>query len=76
MSLKKTQLFSYLFLSGRTDANQQKHTKNLKSTFHEKSCSYDDNCNNNCYFSDNKDKNSNCNNSNHKYDNHNNGNSN
>ena len=39
---------------GRTIVNQQKQTKNLK--FDKKSCQYDDNCNNNCYFSENKDK--------------------
>ena len=41
---------------GRTDANQQKHAKIEKLKFDKKSCQYDDNCNNNYYFSDNKDK--------------------
>ena len=68
--------FFHLFFSGRTDANQQKDTKNSKSTFYKKLCQYDDSCNNNYYFSDNKDKNINFNNNNHKYDNHNNDNSN
>ena len=54
-SLKKA------FLWGRTDANQQKHTKNLKLKSDKKLCQYDDNCNNNYYFIDNKDKNSNSN---------------
>ena len=41
---------------GRADVNQQKHTKNPKFIFDKKLCQYDDNCNNNYYFRDNKDK--------------------
>ena len=40
----------------RTDVNQQKHTKRLKLNVDQKSCQYDDNCNNNYYFSDIKEK--------------------
>ena len=40
----------------RTDVNQQKHTKRLKLKVDQKSCQYDDNCNNNYYFSDIKEK--------------------
>ena len=46
--LKKT------FFGGRANENQQKQRK--IQSFDKKSCQYDDNCNNNCYFSDNKDK--------------------
>ena len=46
-SLKKT------FLGVRTNVNQQKQQK--IQSFDKKLCQYDDNCNNNCYFSDNKD---------------------
>ena len=45
------------FICGdKTDVNQQKHTKNLKLKFYEKSCQYEDNWNNNYFFSDTKDE--------------------
>ena len=39
-----------------TERETEKHMKNLKLKFDRKSCEYDGSCNNNYYFSDNKDK--------------------
>ena len=50
-------LLKKILAGGRADTNQQKHTKNLKLKFDKKSYQYDDNCNNNRYFADNKDNN-------------------
>ena len=55
-SLKKSFVFFLGGEAGRTHANQQKRTKNLKLKFNKKSCQYNDNCNYNYYFSDNKNK--------------------